>query len=147
MRFTVISILFASLMLSSSTFGQPSPDQAKKWEDTTAPKIKAQFNRALERGHLKPSSKTILFARAYLERDGSIRNLRIDKSEESTDLPKQQLARLEKAFLTAIRNSAPLQYGNRADSLLKHVGLYVRYIARNDLLEAGMTHPEDTSAP
>ncbi len=147
MRFTATSILLASLVACLPTNAQPTPDMEKKWESVVIPKIKMNFDKEFLPLQIKHSAKIVLVARAYLEKDGAVRNLRIDRTEEETDLPKAEQLLLEKALLKAIKKSVPLPYGNRPDSLLRHVGLYVRYEAAKNKLEAGMTHPEDVPGP
>lgn len=147
MRSIATSILCVSCLLPSVAIAQPEPEKEAQWESIAIPRIKAQFDEQVRRLPVKPSSKTVIFARGYLEKDGSVKHLRIDRTGEKTNLPRAGMQKLERALLNAIQASTPLPYGNRPDSLLKHVGLYVSFDGEKKAIGAGMTHPEDYPGP
>jgi hypothetical protein len=115
----------------------------KDWERIVTPKIKTNLQAQLKSRHLTSLGHTTLRARAYLEKNGSLKKLRIEPDEVQSDLPKAQLAAVEQSVLRAIKQSAPLPYSSVKDSRLPHLGLIVTYETQPEKLEAGITMPED----
>ena len=87
--------------------------------------------------------RTTIRARAYLEKIGSLTQLRIEPDEVQSDLPKQELTELEEALLVAIRESVPLPYVSERESRLPHLGFLVIYETKPEKLKAEITMPED----
>lgn len=137
MQFIAISAFTASAV------AQPTPEEEKKWEALSLPRIKTRLDQELPKLPMKNFGKTTLTARCYLEKNGSIRKLRIDKTETICTVAKTQLPKLEKALLSAVQTSAPFAYFNAQQSALPHVGLYVQWQPQGNVVSGGLTHPED----
>lgn len=142
MLYVVISILFVSVF-SHRSDAQPTPDMSRAWTKKVSPKVEAHLRRELQARHLTVHGSTRIMARAYLEKNGSLKKPYIDPAEVQSDLPKPELKKLEEALLAAIKRSTPLPYSSLKKSLFRHLGLVVIYETNPEKLEAEITMPED----
>lgn len=143
---TVSSILCAN-MFALAAAAQPTPEMAEAWRKVVNQKIEAKFNQELSVRHIELKGKTSLIARAYLEKDGRLKRLRIDKSRVNSDLQARKLQQVEDALISAIAASAPMPYANIKEGRLRHLGFFVKYDSQTGKIDAGLTHPEDCPAP
>ena len=116
---------------------------SRAWTASVSPKIEARLKEQLHARHIRVHGSTTIRARAYLEKNGSLKKLRIEPDEVQSDLSKAGLAKLEEALLVAIKESAPLPFSSVRNSRLPHLGFVVIYETKPEKLEAGITMPED----